>query len=345
MTLVERRISRRGFLGMAAIALGAGTGLGVARCDPRLLEPHLNDGRAGNPPADPPLSWVWQFASDGHPATVRNALASRNAGMLLKTHDGLDWMRRYDSSIYAVSGPAQVEVLAEYFEERAVPFHAWCVIKGIDPDAEAGMAADVLAAGARSIHLDFEPHAGFWRGDAAAAKRLGQRLRLRFPDADIWLSLDPRPWQIARLPVAAIAPYATGFSPQVYWETFIDNANKYRESGYDPGPAGITPEFILEVAYDALKSYGLPLHPVGQGASTNLDKWRRFLGYSATLNTPMPSVWRFGVTPDTVWQVVLDPRSRRPLPRLDLRRLPSATPTPTPQPVNLAPTQSWGRSD
>lgn len=343
--LVERRMSRRGFLGMTAALFGAGMGLGVARCDPRLLEPQLNAGQAGNPSGDPPLSWVWQFASDGHPATIRNALASRNAGILLKTHDGIDWMSKYDRSIYAVSGPAQVEVLADYFEERAVPFHAWCVVHGLDPDGEAAMAAEVLAAGARSIHLDFEPHAGFWRGDAAAAQRLGRQLRRRFPQADVWLSIDPRPWQIARLPIAAIAPYVTGFSPQVYWETFIDNVNKYRESGYDPGPSGITPEFVLEVTYDVLRGYGLPLYPVGQGASTNLDKWRRFLGYSATLRTPMPSIWRFGVTSDAVWQVVLDPRSRQPLPRIDLKRLASATPTPTPKPVDLAPVQTWGRSD
>ncbi len=342
MPHLDARLSRRQFLGFAAAAIGAGAGLGAARCDPRILEPGVNDGPSGQPSQNPPLSWVWQFAADGHPALIRNNLASHNAGIVLKTHDGHDYMRKYDSSIYGVFSAAQVQVLAEYFEERSVPFHAWCVARGLDPVLEATMGADVLAAGARSLFIDFEPHAGFWAGDANAARTLGRELRRRAPGARIWLSIDPRPWQLRKLPMAEIVPYVDGFAPQIYWETFADNGVKYAQSGFDPGPSGITPEFLLEVTYQILKDYGLPMAPVGQGASPNQDAWRRFLGYCATLGTAEPSVWRYGVTSEPVWEVVLDPEARTPLPRLDLESLARPTPTPTPTP-DLAPTQQWPR--
>ena len=53
----------------------------------------------------------------------------------------------YDKSPHAISGPAQVRRLMDYFEEAGVPSHAWAVVKERDP-LRAGIAAAVLFAGA-----------------------------------------------------------------------------------------------------------------------------------------------------------------------------------------------------
>ncbi len=96
------------------------------------------------------LSWVWTFSTDGSPEEIAATAADHNLGIILKTHNGTDWMADQDSSPDAVSGPKQVSVLAEYIEARRVPLHAYAVVKGIDPKREVEMAAEVLAAGALS---------------------------------------------------------------------------------------------------------------------------------------------------------------------------------------------------
>jgi len=94
---------------------------------------------------------VWQFSADGRPEQIAARLAADSCAVMMKTHDGLAWMSTYDHAAGAISGPAQVQTIASIFERAGVPFHAWSVIKGINPAAEAQMAADVLAAGARSL--------------------------------------------------------------------------------------------------------------------------------------------------------------------------------------------------
>jgi len=199
------RLSRRRLLG-TSIALGLG-GL--------LLKSGLDQRRAAAAGLHH-LVWVWQFATDGEPNLVGSRLQGLGLGILLKTHDGLQWMSEYDKSPYAVTGPAQVAVLANYFESAGVPFHAWAVVQGVDPVREARMAAEVLAAGARSIFLDLEPHPGFWRGTPADAVAFGQELRRLQPDAQVVLSVDPRPWTFERIPIAEFAAFASAIAPQQY---------------------------------------------------------------------------------------------------------------------------------
>ena len=83
-------------------------------------------------------AWVWQFDTDGDPAFVRHVAADRNMRVIVKTHDGLNWMSKWDSSPKAVSGPEQVGVLRDYFGKAGVAFDAWCVPTGVDAVAERG---------------------------------------------------------------------------------------------------------------------------------------------------------------------------------------------------------------
>jgi hypothetical protein len=301
--LLGRRVSRRRFIGVGATLAAAAATLGFT-CEPQVPSPAIPlRGRATGPRH---LAWVWQFSNDGGPERVVSVLAQYNLGILLKTHDGTDWMSTYDASPYAVYGSDQVGMLANYFEKYGVPFHAWCVAKGLEPVREAEMAAQVIAAGARSLTVDVEPHSGFWQGTPQDAVTFGQELRKLQPGATVFLSIDPRPWVLSRVPLAEFATFGQGFAPQIYWETFnsSDNVLRFEASGFPPGAAGITPEFLLDVSRRLLRGYNFPIQPVGQGASRNATAWQGFLKASLDAGLPTISVWRYGVTSPDVWRLL-----------------------------------------
>lgn len=254
------------------------------------------------------LAWVWQFPQDGQREVIRDVLAAHGLGIVHKTHDGSDWMSRWDRTTDAVTGPRKVEQLANFFENGGVPFHAWAVVHGDDPAKEAEMAADVLNAGARSIALDLEPHQGFWRGSKASAVAFGMALRWRAPAASIVTSIDPRPWTLDGIPLDEFAQFSDALAPQVYWKTFSTPANvdRYRRSGEDPGPEGITPTFALDVTMKKLARFNLPVMPVGDGTSSNVGAWRTFIDRSYEHDADAVSVWRYGVATPSLWEVLRD---------------------------------------
>jgi hypothetical protein len=253
----------------------------------------------------PHLAWAWHFGADGSPETMASVLAQSKLGLILKTHNGTSWMSKWDTSPYAITGPEQIAVLVDYFEGYGVPFHTYCVPQGLDPQREAEMCAEVIGAGARSIFLDLEPFAGYWQGTPDGASYFAQEFRRRQPAGTLYLCVDPRPWVINRIPMAELVPYSQGLAPMVYWESFntSDNIRGFQSSGYPPGEDGITPEFLLDVSRSVLQGYGLPIMPVGQGNST-YDAWVRFMARAQELDMVPISVWRYGVTNPSVWDLL-----------------------------------------
>jgi hypothetical protein len=254
------------------------------------------------------LARFWQFSADGPPEQIRSVLAAHNMSMALKTHDGTRWMSRFDTSHEAVTGPHRVEQLARYFEEGGVPFHAWCVLNGKEPEREAWMCAEVLAAGARSMIIDLEPYAGFWRGSSIEAKIFGTELRRLQPDAWISVSVDARPWQIGGIPLSEFAAFSNELAPQVYWQDFTTRLNieEYIRSGLPPGPDGVTPQFALDTTFEVLDPYNLPIQPVGQGSVSHDLSWQNFVAQAFSRGASSVSVWRFGVTAPNVWSILKD---------------------------------------
>lgn len=299
-----RRFTRRQFIG-ATLAAGLG-GTALLRGPVRPARAELDGNHH--------LVWVWQFSTDSEPNDIGARLRDHHLGVILKTHDGVEWMAKYDSSRFAVTGPAQVQVLAQYFEGAGVPFHAWCVVHGSKPREEARMAAAVLHSGARSIFLDVEPHAGFWRGTAADALAFGQELRLRAPDAEVALSIDARPWLRDAIPLREFAGFVNSIAPQHYWLTFDTQANydKYRRAGFAVPPEGVTPEFLLSTTQAVYGDLGLPLHHTGQGATNDAFEWHRFVDSAFSLGTDFVSAWRFGVTPLEVLDVLRAKPAKQP---------------------------------
>jgi LysM repeat protein len=301
----QKKFSRRQVLGAAA-ALGAGAFLvggssGIRSSRAAALTNHH-------------LAWVWQFSTDSEPDDIGAKLRDHGLGIILKTHDGVTWMSEYDTSPYAVSGPDQVKVLADYFEEAGVPFHAWCVVHGSRPEKEAQMAAGVALSGARSVYLDIEPHAGFWRGTAEDAKTFGTELRRLAPDANIILSIDPRPWVIDETPIREFAAFSNAIAPQNYWRTFDTKANydKFEKSGYPVPDGGVTPEFLLAVGQSQLMRFGLPLIEVGQGDTKDPAEWERFIDAAYATGVDFVTAWRYGVMPNSVFSVLRDKPAKQP---------------------------------
>ncbi len=306
---VEERIpvTRRQFL---SAMMGAAFGAALAR--ERLLLP--NRAESPGPQVAPAkrqlgvrhFAWVWQFAQDGAPEAISEILSAHGLGVAVKTHDGTDWMATYDKSPHGVSGPRQVERLATHFENLGVPFHAWYVARGIDPRLEAAMCGDVLAAGARSIIIDLEPHPGFWQGKANDAIAFGEELRRLHPRAWISVSIDPRPWLLDQIPLGEFASFSNELAPQIYWDSFNTAANlgKFVLENEMPGREGITPRFLLEATISRIRQFGLLVQPVGQGFAASEESWPQFVEDAFANDAEAVSVWRFGVTESHVWEVL-----------------------------------------
>jgi len=263
------------------------------------------------PPSGPPcggppyLTWVWRFSTDGPAQQIASTLAANRGAVIMKTHDGTDWMAKYDPAPDAVTGAEQVAALAGLFEANGVPFHAYAVVKGIDPILEAQMAASVLAAGARSIFLDLEPYAGYWQGTPDSARLFGEELRRLQPGATIVTAIDPRPWALDGVPLTEFAVFSNAFAPLIYWETFDSPATRagYAAAGFQPPEGEMAPEFLLDVSAQVLQPYGVAIRPVGQGASDSA-RWTRFLDHATLTGMPELSVWRYGIVGPDVWSLL-----------------------------------------
>jgi LysM domain len=291
---LHTRLSRRTFLA-GAVGLGIAYTLATRRHRARAVNPSNRD-----------LVWVWRFSVDGQPDEIGARLLDANLGILLKTHDGLNWMADFDDSDYAVTGFNQVAVLANYYENAGIPFHAWCVISGQDPAAEAEMATQVLWGGARSLYIDAGSESGAWQGDAGAATMFGQELRSLHPAATLMLALDPRPWVTEKVPVAELAAFCDGISVKELWTTFDhpDGHSEFAENGWPVPAEGITPQFLHAMASEVLGAYDLPLRFAGDGSTADPDTFRAFL-HEAREPAGLPvSIWRYGLMTDAVFDVL-----------------------------------------
>ncbi|HEX5368169.1 MAG TPA: hypothetical protein VFY10_02020 [Dehalococcoidia bacterium] len=281
-------------------------------------------------PANQPLVWVWKFSADGALDAIKQTLQSNGLGIILKTHDGNEWMTRFDKSPDAVVSPQQVTKLANTFEQAGIPFHAWCVVQGIDPIAEAQMCAQVLDAGARSIYLDLEPEqdGNYWRGPWDNANRFGEELRRLQPNAWVTTAPDSRPWQGPAVPLAEFASFSNAIAPQAYWATFKGPANErhFAENGYTIGPDGVTPELMAEVCKRTFAPFNLPVQPIGQGAADGA-MWQRFVDALDSQGMQPVSLWRYGTADPGAYPVLKQISSRSaPLASADVAQQAPQTP-------------------
>tara|TARA_B110000438_G_scaffold302426_1_gene360069 strand:- start:46 stop:1494 length:1449 start_codon:yes stop_codon:yes gene_type:complete len=260
------------------------------------------------------LLWVWQFSEDGSKYAMRDHLAKYNLGVVMKTHDGTEWMSNFDPSPDAIDGPEKIHELAQFFESAGVPFHTWSVPHGIKPIQEAEMTVLAYNAGSRSIFLDVEHTTGFWRGTNQSAHVFGEKLRNLSSDMRITTSIDGRPWNIDAIPIDAFAEFSDALAPQLYWETFRTWGNRYHynDHGYFVPNNGISPSFIIQSAFKKLSKYNIAIEPVGEGSSSNVVEWSEFIQAALARNAETVSAWRYGTTSTRIMKLM---SNNEPLPK------------------------------
>ena len=108
-----RRISRRGFVGSVVPAIAAAA---------LLSQTHRSYAAAPQPLAarNNHLAWVWQFGDDGDPELIRKTLSDAGMGIMLKTHDGDEWMSRWDHHPMAIADGQHIKSAAAYFAQLAL---------------------------------------------------------------------------------------------------------------------------------------------------------------------------------------------------------------------------------
>jgi hypothetical protein len=295
---LQRNLSRRRFLAASAGMAGV-LALGAAECHPA-IERRVKQ-------ADARLVshhgvWIWQFSIDGSATEIADTLALYGLSAIVKTHDGVEWMATYDDADGAIAGPADIETVAATFEDAGVPFHAWCVVKGSDPVREAEMAAQVLAAGARTLTLDLEGDPSFWQGSRDDAIAYGYELRARNEFARIDVSIDPRPWKMLEIPLPEFVEFTDGIRPQMYWDIFDDedHVRAYEYFGFPPPGGSITPEFLVDATHELLRPFDRWILPIGSGDPLYADAWPRFLARCHERDLREVSAWRYGTTTGAV---------------------------------------------
>ena len=303
------RITRRHLLA-GSIGLGAAYLLGTSR------------QRAAARTHDPHLAWAWEFARDGAPDEIGRRLLQANLGLVFKTHDGPRWMSQFDESPYAVTGSAQVSVLAAYYESAGIPFHAWAVLQGSDPESEAHMAFEVLASGARTLYLDPGPESESWRGDAEAAQRFGHELRRLLPGANVILTLDGRPWLYEGLPLADLAAFCNGIAVKELWTSYNspEDREEFDRLGFSPGDEAVTPELVHEAAVSSLRHLKLPFEFIGDGTTEDAGEFERFLESCKASGSSFAGVWRVGTMSEQVHSLLKDAPELQPKPPAEVVR-------------------------
>ena len=322
-SILDRAMTRRRFMAASAVTTGAAiASLGLSQCDPALIR-RVQQHKDPQQPSH--RVFVWQFSSDGSLDSVASQLQGKGLAVVLKTHDGLDWMATYDHSPDAITDAARLRNVARYFEDRGIAFHAWCVVKGVDVDREAQMCAEVLAADARSLIIDLEGYSGFWQGTPEDAARFGSVLRSLTPFGRVDITIDPRPWRLGDVPLAEFVALSDGIWPQLYWDTFNTpgNVDGYNGAGFPVPAGGITPEFLLDATEKILAPFEREILPAGQGAASDPITWPRFAHRAWELKMPEIVLWRLGVSREETIQYLADnPPGVEP-------KAPPPTPTPT----------------
>src|SRR5690606_24786913 len=125
----------------------------------------LKKGRPMSTPYDGKVAlWQWKSSSvlektiEEFVRTIKQ-WAPHVRQVWVKTSDGSDWMGKYDDarSPLAINGPDSIARWVQVLEANGLEFHAWCVPKGKDVNAEADLITQTCnIPGVRSMILDVE---------------------------------------------------------------------------------------------------------------------------------------------------------------------------------------------
>lgn len=244
-----------------------------------------------------PLSvepFAWRFNED-YPGSVSDADAPIDV-VYIKTHDGTDWMSRWESNKNVVSGPDALRRIIGDYESQGIPTIAWFVPNGTDYQAQIDYAKAVLDAGVDGLYADIEPYDGFCNNDCGAlAENFWKPLRAERPDAVLGVIYDPRPQHWDSSAVQSWFSVADVALPMCYWDTF---------SGQDPWG---DPRGCIEAAAADLPGLAGGRHieyvPIVQG-DTSPEKMKQGIESIKSLGLNRLRIWRRGLVSAEVWTAI-----------------------------------------
>jgi hypothetical protein len=260
--------------------------------------------------------FIWQFDEDYIPEAPPSDSDLGVRTVYIKTHDGLDWMSKWDESYRAISGPDALRRIVGEYRAHGIETVAWFVPQMTDLRAQLDYAEAVLDTGVTALYADVEPYDGFCHNDCAyLGEYFWKTLRAERPNARLGVIYDPRPlhWEDSKL--ATWIQAADVALPMCYWDSFVDQ------------PPWNSPEGCIRQAHADLGylAGGKPVEfvPIAQGNSSP-DKVREAVATVESLGGSRVSLWRRGEVPAEVWSAVAE--FAQPVPA------PASTPSPTPVP-------------
>lgn len=215
--------------------------------------------------------------------------------VFVKTSDGSDWMSRFDgNSQMAISGRDSIRRWVQVLEANGLEFHAWCVPKGQDVTRETDLIIEACTTpGVKSMILDVEPYAGFWRAGKDPIRPFMTRVRRGVGGAfHISMSMDPRSHHFNSIFPYEWRPFINSLLPQTYWATFQRPI-----------------EEVMDEAWNVWGGLGLPIYPVLQG-SAEAQEIAAAREYVITKKGAKGlSYWRYGVIGPLQFPVINQPMS------------------------------------
>lgn len=231
--------------------------------------------------------WHWEGDAVGYATIDELARDVRKQcpvadAIFVKTSDGDAWQGNYDSKTsMRIDDPGDVSRWVQTLANHGLEFHAWCVLRGLNVNAEADLIIQVAQVpGVKSVILDVEPYDLYWQGSRNDVIALMTRVRNAIGrNFHIGLSVDPRSHWYDEIYPDAWRPYVDSLHPQCYW-----------------GTMGRSPESILTETYVTWGSYGVPIIPVLQAHAVSQDSIRQAQDIARSVRGATGlSYWRIGV--------------------------------------------------
>jgi murein DD-endopeptidase MepM/ murein hydrolase activator NlpD len=223
----------------------------------------------------PYVSQLWVKTSDYTPRT------------------GAQWQGFWDSKrSLAIDNAASIDRWVSGLAKYGLEFHAWCVPRGGDINAEADLIIQAcLRPGVKSMILDVEPFDGYWIGGRDRIRPFMTRIRRALPGAfHIGMAVDPRIQHYESIFPREWAPFVNSIHPMVYWATMQRPLDG-----------------LLEETYRVWGGYGKPIVPILQGNAAASDITAAINLATGRHRARGVSWWRLGVIGPVEWNALNRP--------------------------------------
>jgi murein DD-endopeptidase MepM/ murein hydrolase activator NlpD len=249
-----------------------------------------------NTPYDGKIAiWHWKgdsIVEDSIQAVVNTfkSKAPNVTQLFVKTSDGTQWQGTYDTDrALAIDGPASIKRWSQTLEANGMEFHAWCVPKGRDINAEANLVVQACQQpGVRSMILDVEPYAGFWEGGRSLIRPFMALIRKALPgDFHIGMAVDPRPQHFNSIFPDEWFPFIDSIHMMTYWESFQRPVDE-----------------VIDEAFATWRNYGRALFPILQTNASNAEMERARQRAIESHGARGASWWRLGMIGASDWSTI-----------------------------------------